>query len=248
MLNMTKLQKNIKKTMRIIILDTVDSTNNEAKRIVTAPITTPLLICAGCQTAGRGRRGHDFYSPADTGLYISLVLPINEDSADIQRITCAAGVAAAEAIERAAGVAAGIKWVNDIYVNGRKVCGILTELLSDTENRPIAVCVGIGVNLTTADFPDEIADIAGCIGGLDRNLLCAEIANRLTDLYAQISDSGFMRAYAERSTVLGKTVTFCDADGEHTAVAVGIADDGGLIVEENSLPRTLHSGEISVKI
>lgn len=247
-LNPKKIKKYLQNPAEVIVFDEIDSTNNEAKRRLTSAPSAPLLYCANSQTAGRGRKGHSFYSPSDTGLYLSLVLPIAGQMSDIQTITCAAAVATAGAIESLCPVTARIKWVNDIYVNGAKVCGILTELLVDKDNRPAAVCVGIGVNLTTEVFPEDIRDIAGSIGTADRNRLCAEITDRLIFQYAHLSQRLFLTDYTDRSMVHGREVLYTDKDGEHRATATGIDRDGGLIVNENGTLSTLRSGEISVKL
>ncbi len=236
-----KIRRFLHHQIDIVLFDEIDSTNNEAKRRVTSPIPRPLLLCAASQSAGRGRRGHDFYSPKGTGLYLSVVLPAV--GIEVQPVTCAAAVAAATAIEELCEHTVGIKWVNDLYVDGRKVCGILTELLCDSDNRPIAVCVGIGVNLTTASFSGDYP--AGSIGNVDRDRLCAMIADRLIDC---CRDGGYMDSYRARSIVIGRTVTFTDSDGSHTATAVGISDSGELIVHEKGIKRVLSSGEISVTL
>lgn len=241
-----KIKKNMQRDADVTVFDVIDSTNNEAKRRISAPVSRPALYAARCQTAGRGRRGHTFYSPADTGLYLSLVLPIQGDSIDTCRLTCAAAVATADAIESLLPVRVGIKWVNDLYVSHTKVCGILCELITDEHNCPLGVCVGIGVNLTTTCFPNGIA--AGCVGDADPSLLCARIADRLIGYGERSRDNAFMAAYIRRSIVIGKTVHYTDSRGEHTARAVAIDDNGCLVTEENGSRRILDSGEISVKL
>ena len=165
----------------IHLYDSVDSTNNEAKRRADADRGCHLYA-AGRQTAGRGRRGHSFYSP-DTGLYMTLSLPVGDDLQSVQKITCAAAVAVCDAIESLSDNEPRIKWVNDIYVNGKKAAGILTELLTDSKNQPLAVIVGIGLNLNTESFPAEFADRAGNLGDIDINALCGTIAARLISYY-----------------------------------------------------------------
>ena len=154
-LNPEKIQAYCPEPVAVCLYDSIDSTNNEAKRRVDHGI---CLYATTHQTAGRGRRGHSFYSPKDTGLYMTLSLPLSESAANVQKITCAAAVAVCEAVSSLSGIDPQIKWVNDIYVDGKKAAGILTELVSDSDNRPRAVIIGIGMNLCTERFPEEFAD------------------------------------------------------------------------------------------
>lgn len=246
-LNSEKISEYLSKKIEVRVYDSVDSTNNEAKRRITDGAPLPCLYAADLQTAGRGRRGHAFYSPKGSGLYMTAALEA-ASAQGAQKITCAAAVAACEAIDALSEHTAGIKWVNDIYIDGRKVAGILTELVTDDENTPVAVLVGIGLNLTTRAFPPEFADRAGSIGAVEPERLCAEITNRLAELYSNIEDNSIIEKYTQRNLCIGRQVRYTDNTGTHTAAAVGIAPDGGLIVEENGRRTTLSSGEISVDL
>ena len=243
------------------VFDEIDSTNNEAKRRAETDQNGAFLYVTDCQTAGRGRRGHDFYSPKGSGLYFTLALPCSADPADVQIITCAAAVAVCEAVEALTEHRPLIKWVNDIYIDGKKVAGILAELVTDAQNQPLSVIVGIGINLTTGHFPAEFADNAGSIGDVDPNRLCAEITNRLIRMESALSDSvgdgaldvlgnahynSIIEKYSKLNLCIGKNIRYTDTDGVHTATAVAVAPDGSLIVEENGILQSLHSGEISI--
>lgn len=239
----------------VIVFEQTDSTNNEAKRRAPADHAGVKLYVTDCQTAGRGRRGHDFYSPKGSGLYFTLALPLAGDPADTQFVTCAAGVAVCEAIEALADRQARIKWVNDVLIDGKKVAGVLTELVTDDDNQPISVIVGIGVNLTTAHFPAEFAACAGSVGDVDPNRLCATVANRLCDMYMAATRSekasndsynSILEKYSALNLCLGRKLRYTDSEGAHIAAAVAIAHDGSLIVEENGVRKALHSGEISI--
>lgn len=245
-LNQRILSEMIRKKINIFCYESIDSTNDEAKRKAESLSYEPSVFVSEEQTAGRGRRGHSFYSP-ETGLYMTVLLPVKE-MCGIQKITCAAATATLEAIEKLTENKAQIKWVNDIYVAGRKVAGILCELISDRENRPRAVIVGIGINLTTADFPAEFAPRAGSIGKLDKNLLCAAVTENLIAEYEQLSENHFLKKYTERSMALGKTVSYEKNGVIHTAKAVKITPDGGLAVIEKGEEVVLSSGEISILI
>ena len=249
------IEKYIKKPIAVHVYRTIDSTNDEAKRRLHTD-SGVTVYAADHQTSGRGRRGHSFYSPQDTGLYFTLSYPVKAYSAGVQLTTCAAGVAVCEAVASLNGKHPQIKWVNDIFLGGRKAAGILTELCTDENNRPVKVLIGVGINLTTDRFPDEIASTAGCIGALDPNRLCAEICSRLLEHMKSLCyDSGnesnnavnsMIEKYTALNLCIGKQIRYTDQTGAHTAQAVGIAPDGSLIVSENGEKKSLRSGEISI--
>lgn len=241
-----KIEKFLKKSVCVRVYSEIDSTNNEAKRRAEYDRSGAFLYVTDCQTAGRGRRGHEFYSPKGSGLYFTLALPLGGDCADVQLTTCAAGVAVCEAIGALSDLRPQIKWVNDVCLDGRKVAGILAELVSDERNQPASVIIGIGINLTTRDFPAEFADKAGNVGDIEPNRLCAEIVNRLTDMIGSPSYNSVIEKYSALNFCIGRQVQYTDTDGTHTAEAVAIAPDGSLIVAENGKKRSLHSGEISI--
>lgn len=244
-LSLQKIEKNLHHAVGVHLYDAIDSTNNEAKRRADTHAGLHLYATTH-QTAGRGRHGHSFYSPKDTGLYMTLALPLSDAPADVQKLTCAAAVAVCGAITALSEVRPQIKWVNDIYVGGRKAAGILTELVTDSLNRPLCVIVGIGLNLSTVDFPAEIADTAGSIGDVSPELLCAGITDRLIEHCGKLNENSFIEEYKRLNLCIGRTVMYTKDGRQHTARAVDIAPDGGLVVEENETLTTLNSGEISV--
>ena len=245
-LNPGKIKKNMLNDVPVRVFGIIDSTNDEAKRRAAYDGDGCVLYAAESQTAGRGRRGHSFFSPP-TGLYMTLSLPIAGEPADVQLLTCAAAVSVCGALSALAPLSPSVKWVNDIYIGGRKAAGILAELVLDNDNRPLRVIVGIGVNLTTEDFPPELADTAGSAGDIDPDLLCAAIADDLITAYYNPDNNSLLEKYKELNFCLGRTVTYTDRDGEHTAEAADIAPDGSLIVTENGIKKSLRSGEISIK-
>lgn len=230
----------------------IDSTNSEARRLLANGLAQPTLVAADRQTAGRGRSGRSFYSPAGTGLYMSLVLFPDTDLADAVRLTAAAAVAVVRAVEALTDRRPGIKWVNDIYLDGRKICGILTEAAAGLESgRPQGVVVGIGLNVATERFPDELADTAASLFpvGVPRNRLAAAIAAELLALAEDPADGRFMADYRAHSLAPGRAVTYTAGGETRRALAVGIDDAGGLVVEDAAGRRTvLRSGEISLRI
>ncbi len=238
--------------LRVTVFDSIDSTNNEAKRRLAGGFTGVELVVAAEQTAGRGRMGRTFYSPAQTGLYMSLALACPDGFENAVCSTTAAAVAVVRAIEQLTPAHPLIKWVNDIYLDGRKICGILTEGVTDFESGTLTgIVIGIGVNLHTRDFPEEIGMTAASLGEAapGRCVLSAAIADELLDIVGALPDRSFMDFYREKSLVLGHRVTYSSADGAHSAEAVGIDDFGGLIVRKNDGNlTTLSSGEISVRL
>lgn len=242
-LNSEKIRAYCPEPVAVCLYDSIDSTNNEAKRRADNGI---CLYATTHQTAGRGRRGHSFYSPKDTGLYMTLSFPLSASTANVQKITCAAAVAVCEAVSSLSKLDPQIKWVNDIYVSGKKAAGILTELVSDSDNRPRAVIIGIGMNLCTEKFPEEFAANAGNFGDIEVNALCGTVTAKLIHCYAHLNDNSILEKYKERSFCIGKTVRYGKDNVNHTAKAVDIDDGGGLIVEENGVRTTLNSGEISI--
>ncbi len=246
-LDREKIFSKQKNKAAIHLYDSVDSTNNEAKRHARED-SGDHLYAASHQSAGRGRRGHSFYSPADTGLYMTLSLPCSEATAGIQLLTCAAAVAVCKAVEALSPIKPAIKWVNDVFADGKKAAGILTELVTDSDNRPLRAIIGIGINLRTSEFPEEIAASAGSLGDIDPEALCAAVSDNLIDMYGRLDDPSIIESYRSRSLCPGKMMTYQKDGAVHTALAVDIDSEGGLVVEENGERFTLRSGEVSIKI
>ncbi|MCR5785450.1 MAG: biotin--[acetyl-CoA-carboxylase] ligase [Eubacterium sp.] len=232
----------------------IDSTNEEAKRLITKGAPHGTLIVANRQTAGKGRRGRAFFSPADTGIYLSVVLKPDLELTESVLITTAASVAVSKAIENVYGIRCGIKWVNDVYYNEHKICGILTEATADFETGDMqSLIVGIGVNITTKEFPDEVDKVAGALLSQEnpglRCRLCAEIYSELMKMAESLPNNAFMEEYKKRSIVIGKYIRYTKKDGWLTGKAVGIDDNGGLIVDSDTEGRiVLSSGEISIRV
>ncbi len=238
------------------IYNTVDSTNNIAKELAKGDVKNAVVI-SHHQNAGRGRRGRSFFSPDGCGIYMSLLLRTDENAEQIALMTSASAVAVAEAIEKLCDKSVGIKWINDIYIDGKKACGILCEsVFSENSGRPEYTVVGIGINLISPNgFPEEIASIATSVFG-DRipdedipSELCAMIAERIFDCSRTLSKKDFLKKYKEKSIVLGREITVHSASESYPATAVDIDDDCHLIVRLNDgTKRLLSSGEISTKI
>ncbi len=232
--------------LNISVFGELDSTNSEAKRSAQNGAALPCLICAESQTGGRGRLGRSFYSPKGEGLYMSLAFEAKTRMTNAVTVTGAAAVAAADAIDSLCGTRSMIKWVNDIYVGRRKVCGILTEAVTKADKT--VIIVGIGINCTTDMFPEDIKDRAGVVGAVDRNLLAAGITERLLFYADNLDRRLWLDDYIRRSLVLGENINYTENGMTRSAVAVAIDDNGGLIISEDGKTKTLSTGEITVRI
>ena len=241
------------------------STNQDAKALALEGAAHGTFLLADEQTAGRGRLGRSFHSPKGTGLYLSMVLRPGGTLAAAVPITQAAAVAVCRALSVTEGLELSIKWVNDLFLNGKKVCGILTEAVSDFETGHIeALILGIGINVAppTAGFPPEIRKVAGTLadGELDanedmatdsaplsRNRLAAAIIDELLDILPELETLTFLEEYRQRCFILGQRVTVQRGNDSFEAIAVSIDATGGLVVEtDDGRQVTLNSGEVSL--
>ena len=243
--------------LTVRVYDSVGSTNTLLGAMAGEGAPAGLALIAGAQTAGRGRRGRSFYSPDGTGVYISLLLRPDLSPAAAVPLTACAAVAAAEAIEEVSGARAGIKWVNDIFIDGRKVCGILTEAETDAvSSRLRHVIIGLGVNISEPEggFPSELADIAGAVfpGPVPEAVRCrlaAGILDRLSELAEDPGDPAVLEAYRSRSVLSGRRIRILEPGREpQEAAAVGINDDYSLqVCLPDGTQRSLVSGEVSIR-
>ena len=237
----------------IVCLTTVDSTNTYAKELAASGAEQGTLVVADQQTAGRGRRGRSFFSPAGTGLYMSLILRPRVELERFQTVTIAAAVAVCRTIEATTELRPRIKWVNDIFMRSpdgaeRKVCGILTEAVSDVESGTIeSVVVGIGLNVSTREFASELRQVAGSLFPKEvcRNRLAAGIAERLMDCQERLEAPELIQAYRERSLLLGRDIRYLQDGTEHRGRALDIDARGCLILQtEFGETIALRSGEV----
>ncbi len=238
--------------------DVLPSTNTVLKTMAADGAPEGLTLIARQQTAGRGRMGRSFFSPADSGLYMSFLLRPHIRAAESTRITACAAVAVAQAIEALAAVPAQIKWVNDVLVGGKKVCGILTEASVDCESAMINYAVvGIGVNasLPAGDFPEELRQVAGAVFGAERipELRCrlaAAILDNFMALYEQGENGPCFTEYQKRSLVLGRPVNLLSPGREPVpALVLGLEPDFSLRVRLADGSETrVNSGEVSVRV
>lgn len=239
----------------ISVYDSVSSTNTLLKAEAERGAPHGRVIIARSQTAGRGRMGRSFYSPEDTGLYVSVLVRPDLSPDEIFFITPLTAVACARAIEASGCRKAEVKWVNDICVDKKKAAGILVEGSFDPSGRVAYAVVGMGINLysPTGGFPDDIKDIAcgafdGAKEAVDRDRLIADLLCEFFDLYADMPRHAFMDEYCDRSLIIGEMVTVTHGENEYRGFAADIDESAHLIVEcDDGKRRTFHSGEARVR-
>lgn len=235
-------------TLPLYVFDEIDSTNTEAKRRITKEGITNALFVSNSQTAGRGRSGHTFYSPKDSGIYMSYVFTPSEGIKAAEHATTKAGVCVAKAIEDLYHITPSIKWVNDIYIGDKKVCGILAEAVLGEKINTGTIVVGIGINISTNDFPDDIKDIAGCISdnqNISRNKIVAHVINSFSEETKNICDNSYIKYYRQHSMLTGNEITFYKNDEMMKATCLDIDDEAGLVVKlESGEIQTLRNGEV----
>ncbi|MCR4950334.1 MAG: biotin--[acetyl-CoA-carboxylase] ligase [Solobacterium sp.] len=235
----------------LIVFDTIDSTNTYAKTIASNKDAHGTLVVANHQTAGRGRRGHSFYSPENTGLYLTLIIKPERRVQEMLKVTVAAAVASVEAIEETSEAHPQIKWVNDLFIGKRKIAGILTEAIADFETGDLdAIIIGIGINIRDTELPDDIVNIAGAINdpSLTRNQLAAALWRRLLYWTDHLESKELMDAYRRYSLLIGHTIAYEINGVKKTGNVTSINDEGNLVVnEEDGKETILSSGEVSVK-
>lgn len=242
-------------TFTLDVRQTVTSTNTLAKEQAALGAKEGTVIIACEQTQGRGRMGRTFYSPNDTGIYFSIILRPNLNLEDSLLITTAAAVAVSKAIESIANVKADIKWVNDIFVGDKKVCGILTEASLNFESGGLEYAVvGIGINIETKVFPEDVILTAGSIfehkpaDAPITSILVAEILNNLAEYITSLTDKKYLEEYRSRSFLLGQDILVLKGKERITAKAITIDEKARLVVEyEDKTREALVSGEVSVR-
>lgn len=241
-------------TVGMEIHKTIGSTNTRAKELAAQGAPHGFIVAADSQTGGRGRFGRQFFSPEGAGVYVSFILRPRMSAEKAVMITSMAAVAAARAIEKLVKVDVKIKWVNDLYINDRKVCGILSEASMDFESGQLEYAVlGIGVNVGSIDFPEELKSIATSVFNetgvsISRNQLIAEISNQLEELWEGLEAAAYMDEFRSRSNVIGRQVVVVRGSERFEAEAVDIDEQGRLVIRSEAGIEHVGSGEISLKL
>lgn len=240
----------------LVFLEEVDSTNNRAKQLAEAGAPDGTVVIAGRQSAGKGRRGKTWESPAAGGIWMSLLLRPAIAPGQASMLTLAAALAVAEGIEKTCGAAVQIKWPNDLVLNKKKICGILTEMSTETDciNH---VVIGIGININIKAFPDELKGVATSLyletgKTVSRSLLTAAILQAWEtcyEVFLQTRDlSALLEPYHRRLVNRDKEVRVLTPDGAYEGIARGITAAGELLVEKkDGTMANVLSGEVSVR-
>lgn len=234
------------KDLPVYFYEETDSTNTRAKELITKDSVKSALLVANSQTGGRGRVGHTFHSPKGTGIYMSLIFtPDSLENAT--HATTKAAVCVLEAVEELYEISPQIKWVNDLYLEGKKICGILTEAVTTGPNKGSLV-VGIGINFLKSPVPDDLKDIIGFLpskSDVSREMLIAKIITLLFKELEALSDNSYIKKYRQASMLTGNDITYFENDIQKTATVLDIDDDAGLVVKlpDKSI-KTLRNGEV----
>ena len=240
----------------IYLYDKLESSNRTAKTLALEGTPHGTMVLTSQQTAGRGRLGRRFESPAGKGIYLSLVLRPGLPMTEAQAVTISAAVAVCRAVKRLCGLDLGIKWVNDLYYNGKKVCGILTEMSTELECINYIV-TGIGINVANNEFPEEIRDVATSLyletgKEVRRSQLIAAIMRAYEGYYDKFMENQNMKSlmdvYNSRLANCGTQVRVLSPGNEYTGMALGIDEMGELLVRtEDGKVCKVISGEVSVR-
>ncbi len=258
MLTQDKIENYLKrKSVPTIYLDSVPSTNLFAAQLAKDGTPDGTVVIANSQTNGLGRLGREFYSPPDVGIYLSYVKEIPPGTENLGLLASIVALAVCYAITDCCGIPPKIKWPNDVIINGKKVCGVLTKLITNpSSNKMTHAVIGIGVNVNQreGDFPEEILYKAGSIRAaygkrVQRAPLCAEIINNLDRLLLEENALGapaaeYVKTIRSMSCTIGQKITITSNTGKEPAKALDIAPDGGLVVQTTAGIKVIRSGEI----
>ena len=243
------IENNISK--KVVIFDEIDSTNNYLKNLAKDKSQNNILVVANYQTNGRGRLGRTFISDKSNGIYMSLLVRPNISINDAKKITCLTAVSINNAINELTGLNSKIKWVNDIYINNKKVCGILTEAQTSIEEGIIDyVVIGIGINVYKREFDESIRNIATSLEDegaiISRNDLIIKIVNNIDNYLNDFTNDIYMKEYQNSSCIVGKEVELNIRGDKFKATVLKINDEGELVVRTlDNEELTVYSGEIT---
>ena len=237
-----------------VVFDALESTNDTARLLAQQNAAQGTTVIANSQTKGKGRMGREFFSP-EGGIYMSIVLKPQTNIENILFLTVAAAVAAAESIENASGKKSEIKWVNDVYIEGKKVCGILTEgaICAETAQLEYAV-LGVGINTVfcASAFPKQLQTKAGGVFSSratsgQKACLIADFCNRFFEMYQNLDSRDFVSKYQSRSFLDGKTVEYYKNGEKQTAQVLKIDSEARLVVKNGQSTEILSSGDVQLE-
>ena len=241
----------------VIYYDSIGSTNAKAKELAELGEEHGTVIISEEQTLGRGRLGRNWVSPKYKGIWMSIILRPNIITENISQITLLGAAAVQKAIMKM-GIKTSIKWPNDIVLNSKKVCGILTEMSGEVDHiNYLVMGIGINVNLQEEDFPQELKDIATSLTlesgkHIERKLLLANVLNIFEELYSDFVQNGNIKDTIEicrkNSMLIGKEIQLVNRGKVTTAKAIDISDKGELVIENHQgLLEYIVSGEVSIR-
>ena len=252
------IKQHMHSDLNITVYPSVSSTNTFLKELAEQGADEGTVIIAQEQTAGRGRMGKSFYSPANTGLYISILLRPDIPAEEALFLTTSTAVAVSKAIEDICNKKAQIKWVNDVFIDNKKVCGILTEASFNIETSKLDYAiVGIGINVCFPEggFPKDIDNIATAIFDTNtdsinkRSILVGHLLDYFMDYYKDFHSKSYVKEYIDRSLLIGKKINIIDGTKIISAKALKIDNSCRLKVEmEDGPTKWLSSGEVSIKL
>ncbi|MBF0780375.1 MULTISPECIES: biotin--[acetyl-CoA-carboxylase] ligase [unclassified Granulicatella] len=238
----------------VFIYDSVDSTNTQAKLYADKHSDDVALFISKQQTSGRGRFSRTFYSPKDTGIYLSVLYRSYHIKHLLHLTTPLSAVAVLRAIKKTTGITVSIKWINDLFYQHKKIGGILTESIMNVELNLIEyIVIGIGINVYHhKEIPQELEHIIGYLSPqtININQLILAIIDELLTLLDQLPDISFLDDYRQHCYILNQQITiFPKSDSSYHAKAIGITDNGELIIQkEDGTQHTLHYGEVSTRL
>ena len=242
---------------QLLYFPIIDSTNTRAKELARANAPHGTVLVADTQTGGRGRLGRSFHSPAASGIYMSVIIRPKCAPSELMHLTCAAAVAACDAVESEVGIRPKVKWINDLVYGKRKLAGILTELGLGTDGMVDYAIIGIGINCCQkeTDFPEEIRKIATSLEmitdkAVDRAELAAKLVIELENV-SRVLLSGRedqMRRYRSDCVTIGQPISLLRGDAVRHGTALDLDAQGGLVVQfDDGHLETVNSGEVSIR-
>ena len=248
-LNKECIENGLNPFFNLILVDSTTSTNDWMKENA-EKLDAGTVLISNYQSQGKGRNQRSFYSPKDSGIYLSILLKPDMEFDQILKLTSCTSVAIYDAIKKSTGINSQIKWVNDILIDYKKVAGILCEGIFS--NNQQSIIIGVGMNVHSHPFPDELKDIAGCIEDFSnqqvtRNELIKDFLNHFYYYYQHLQTNDFMDTYRNASCILGKDIQVHEGTQVYSAHALSINDQGHLIVKVNGKTRELSSGEITIR-
>jgi len=251
-LSVKEISVNLNVDANVLIFDSLESTNITAKDLAVKGKPHGTVLIANGLTAARGRRGRSFYAPKGAGIYMSIILRPDKNAANLpELITILAAVSVCEAIEKVCGRLPKVKWINDIFLNDKKICGILAEAVMDNNYELQSIILGIGINFVEAQVPDELKDIVGSIFTKGENVIATRnqlIAEVLNNVLTSNEWTKTLESYKKRLFMLGRKVRV-ESSEPYVATAIDVDERGRLLVcDLDGEVHTLDSGEISVKM